>query len=811
MLKISRILAFSLVFCSTLNLYSQVHKTFKANRIHDKVKVDGAMDEGFWKLLPAASNFVQYDPYVKAKKARFDTKVKVAYDDQAIYVGAMLLDSAPDSILRELGRRDNYKNASYFTIFLDTYNDAKTAYAFTVTAAGVQLDKKNTESEGSDFDWDAVWESAVHYSDKGWSIEMKIPYSALRIPKKDVQNWGMQFVREIRRYREQVVWNPINPEKDGFNNQFGTLIDIKDIEPPLRLSAMPYVSTYADYDGSDNTWEYSYKGGMDLKLGINESFTLDMILIPDFGQVQSDDEEVNLGPYEQYYSEKRSFFMEGTELFSKGNIFYSRRIGNTPIGYYDAYSALEENEEVIKNPATPQLINATKISGKTNHGIGVGVLNAMTAQTEANVRDTITGKERKVQTDPFTNYNMLVIDKAINQNSYVALANTNVYRGKDYYMANVSALDFKLANKKNSYAIGGNFALSQLYNPNTTDDFGYKYELELGKISGKFNWNYYHNVESDTYDPNDMGYLQSNNDVVHKMSVNYNIYEPTKYFLGWYNYAHVVYRQLYKPREFVNVDMWMESNMTLKNNFSLGLNSYIRPTITHDYDESRVDLREYQAPRYYEFGGWMSPDYRKAFLVDFSFEVGISPSIDLHRYELEFQPRMRFSDKFTLSHELELEKSVNGIGYVDYEYLDNEDVITFGRREMKNVTNTLDASYIFSNKSALEFRLRHYWLQVDYDQFYALEMDGTLSGSEYNENEDFSANIFNIDMSYTWRFAPGSEMSVVWKNAIYNEEEESTSDYFNNFDRVLSSPAVNSLSIRVLYYMDYQTLFKKRG
>ena len=106
------------------------------------------------------------------------------------------------------------------------------------------------------------------------------------------------------------------------------------------------------------------KGGVDVKYGLNESFTLDMMLVPDFGQIQSDDRKLNLSPYELYYDEKRQFFTEGTELFQRGNIFYSRRIGANPKFASRADNALRIHETLDFSPNETQLANATKISGQ---------------------------------------------------------------------------------------------------------------------------------------------------------------------------------------------------------------------------------------------------------------------------------------------------------------------------------------------------------------------------------------------------------------------------------------------------------------
>lgn len=785
-------------------------KEINAHRIDSKVVIEGRMEESFWKDIPAASAFFQYAPYIEDGQARFRTEVRFAYDDDAVYVGAQLYDPHPDSVLRELSMRDDLKNASYFSVFLDPYNDAKNASGFGVTASGVQFDIKSTESGGKDYSWDAVWESAVTIHEEGWTAELRIPYSALRIPQKQNGEWGLQIQRLIRRYREEVVWNPMDPQTDGFNNQFGTLKGIEDITPPLRLSMMPYFSTYADYYSGDQTWEYRYKGGMDMKLGINESFTLDMILIPDFGQVQSDDRIVNLSPYEQYYDEKRSFFMEGTELFSKGDIFYSRRIGSTPIHHNTVQDSLKTGEVIRDNPTEPQLINATKVSGKTSGGLGLGVINAMTAKTNATLRDTVTGATRQAETAPFTNYNMMVVDKALNKNSYVSFANTNVYRGSDDYTANVSAVDFKITDTTNTWSISGIGAISQKYKPETANDFGHRYWIRLGKISGDFTWNFQHMVESNTYDPNDLGFLSSNNDLVNSLNMNYNKYERTSTYLSWRNELSLLYNQQYKPRAFVNFGIWARSFMTFPSHLTVSLNTYIRPMPSNDFNEPRHEGWKYESPAYYEVGGMLSPDYRKPFLVDIQWQYAIAPRDDRRRYEIHLSPRARISDKLTLVHRINLEKDRNKIGYVTSEKENDDLRIIFGKRVIDNITNTLNVSYIFDEKSALSFRMRHYWMRVNYKTFYDLNSSGLLSVYDHQENEDFSANIFNIDMSYSWRFAPGSELSIVYKNEVYNREKEAVSGYFNNMENVLSAPGTNSLSLKVLYYIDYEQVFKHK-
>jgi len=152
---------------------------------------------------------------------------------------------------------------------------------------------------------------------------------------------------------------------------------------------------------------------MDVKYGINQSLTLDMTLIPDFGQVQSDNQVLNLTPFEVKFNENRAFFTEGTELFNKGNLFYSNRIGGRPLQYWDLYGmATDSSWTIVKNPSETKLINATKISGRLQNGLGIGFFNVITEPQHAVVED-LNKVQHKVETSPLTNYNILVLNQSL--------------------------------------------------------------------------------------------------------------------------------------------------------------------------------------------------------------------------------------------------------------------------------------------------------------------------------------------------------------------------------------------------------------
>jgi len=228
-----------LFFCILVSIksYSQSaeKKQVEAYKISTPPKIDGTLDEDVWKSAAIASDFLQINPY-NGRASALKSEVKFLYDDNAIYVGANLLDTNQDSIYTELSERDEIGMTDYFGVYFDCFNDYLTAYGFIVTASGVQGDVKSTETGGEDFSWDAVWQSAYKINDDSWVVELKIPYSALRLPKDEKQLWGLQLFRQVMRYRENSSWNFIDREVDGLNNQAGELHGIQHIDPPLRLS-----------------------------------------------------------------------------------------------------------------------------------------------------------------------------------------------------------------------------------------------------------------------------------------------------------------------------------------------------------------------------------------------------------------------------------------------------------------------------------------------------------------------------------------------------------------------------------------------
>ncbi|MEI7897056.1 MAG: DUF5916 domain-containing protein [bacterium] len=784
-------------------------KNIVAIRVSTPPKIDGHPDEAIWKTAPVAGEFVEYTPRSGTLPA-FRTEIRFAYDDMAVYILAVMFDPHPDSICRELGRRDQIEglNTDYISFDILPYNDGLNMYEFKVSPANLQNDCKYS-AIGQDITWDAVWESAAIITDSAWITEVKIPYSALRFPRVENQVWGINMWRNNLRRHEYSTWSWVDNKSQDIFRYYGTLTGIREIKPPVRLSFAPYLAGYLEKSPENKNWSWLLRGGLDVRYGINESYTLDMMLIPDFGQVQSDDQVLNLSPFEIRYDEKRQFFTEATELFNKCEIFYTRRVGSTPKNYSRAYDSLGPNEQVNKNPDQTRIINATKISGRNARGLGIGFFNGMTTNTWADVLDTVTGASRRIMTQPFTNYNVLVVDQNLKNNSYVTLINTNYWSPDNNYSANVTGAETSIRNRKSTLQVLGRFNLSQKYAGGVHPDFGHQYMVALSKPSGKFQYQLLRQETSNTYDPNDMGFLLYNNETYNRLQLSYYTFDPFWIIINSQTDFQAIYSTLYKPYSFKTLEFALNNTTTYLKYWISSFTIGIQPLGFNDYYEPRYWGRVYKKPWNYYDTWRFSSDGRKPFRYMHNFSYNFSSGNNNITYAFGLTPRFRFSDRFSLTLDVQYEMDLNNYGWVNTSYdAANNPTIFFGRRDIRTVSNILGARYIFSTKTSLSLRARHYWSQAKYLSFYTLGEDGYLNSSDFIAGQNINFNAFTLDLQFVWYFAPGSEISVVWKNLVNTMGEQLVYNYVNDLGNTLNAPQSNSFSVRVLYYLDYLNIKK---
>jgi len=785
-----------LLILSSLTVFGQTEKKeLRAIRCNNKMAIDGVLDEPVWATADVARNFVTYSPTMGLPEAQ-RTEVRVAFDNNSVYFGITMFDTAPDSIKRELTKRDQVSdgNVDRFKISLNPYNDGQNLFQFEVSAANVQGDSKQSSAGGStdmyhhgDPSWNTVWYSKVNITEYGWILEVEIPFAAIRFPKQDVQVWGINFQRTVRRSRETTTWNPVD-RNFGEESQVGELVGIESVKSPIRLELYPFAAGYYQFAPEGNG--LSYAAGMDLKYGINDAYTLDMTLIPDFGQRKSDQLVLNLTPYEVKYQENRQFFTEGMELFDKSGLFYSRRIGRRPSGYNNI--DMNDGDVLVQNPEESKLINVTKISGRNTQNLGVGFLNAMTANTYAIVKDPI-GNERRVLTDPFSNFNMIVLDQVSR-------------------MANVSNVSLKLRDKANRFGVSGSGAVSLIYDSLSGKPLaGHSMSFGVGKYGGAFTTGYSFGLISDTYNPSDMGYLRNNNTIGHDLVVSHRFLEPFWVFNTLSNSLGFEYNMIYNPMKYSEFNISWSTQAVYRNYWDTRISFEYSPVETHDWYEPRVANRYFVRPSYLLFNLGGSSDYRKkvAFQAGFQWFRNARGN---QAFQYSVSPRFRLNNKFSFFPSVKFVSDRGDEGYVANQ--GNGDLI-FGQRNIRTVTNSLSGSYVFNNRSALSLALRHYWSQVNYLHYFILDPSGNLENYPgYDQINDLDYNIFNIDLEYSLNFAPGSYLTAVWKNSISKSEsidQLAFLSYWENLQGTLISPQTNSFSIKVIYYLDYKRVLPGRN
>ena len=782
------------------NGFSQ-KKTLQAKSITENITIDGKLTENIWNSAPVATDFLMFEPdNGKPISAEKKSDVRVLYNNDAIYIAAILYDSDSDKILKEMTQRDDFGTSDHFGVFINGFNDGQQDFRFFVSAAGVQMDAIATEGN-EDFSWDAIWDSEVSITEYGWVVEMKIPYAALRFSNEQKQTWGINFYREVKRDRQKFTWNLIDMKVGALMPQIGQLEGIENIKPPTRLFFIPYSSFYVENNenGTDNT----IKAGMDIKYGINDSFTLDAILVPDFGQTVYDNVVLNLGPFEQQFNENRPFFTEGTDLFNKGNLLYSRRIGGLP----STYAYAETADEIAFNPSSINIINAVKVSGRTSGGLGIGVLNAVTEKTYANITNTASGETRKQVVEPLANYNVVVFDQRFNQNSSVAFINTNVTRNGDFRDANVSALVFDLNTKNNRYNLSGDVKYSYI---NEFQDLenrqGINTSLSVGKKGGVLRYNAGMGYISKDYDSNDMGIIYVTNYHNFYANLGYRILNPNKTFntfrINTNYYAEFQNTTGRLQQGQINIDF----TSTTKKNDYISASFSINPFETYDFYEPRVDERFVAMPRNIYSDISLSTNYNRKFAIDVTPELTVTDQKDRVSYGINIAPRYRFSNKFLANYSFFIYQQHNDRGWVNQ---DEEDII-FGERDRQTITNTLNLKYSVNPKMTFTVAARHYWSYADYNQYLTLENNGNLvTNTNFTEFEDSNFSTWNFDLSYSWWFAPGSQISALYRNNATDYRTEIDHRLGRNFKNLFENNLTNIFSISIRYFIDYNSIKNK--
>ena len=801
--------------------YSQNRKEIKITRFNNPPKIDGIINDVQWNGLEPATGFERWMPNNGQKEREgYESFIYLGYDDTGIYIAGKFNDPNPSLIPLEFSQRDDIweVNADSFWLSINTNDDNLNDQGFQVTSAGT-LGDTYTSGEFSEDDWnfDTVFEAKVSIDENGWNMEMKIPYSALRFPSSDIQSWGIQFSRRIIEFGEFYTWNYIDTKTSTFRESLGLLNGLKNISPPTRLFFYPYLQSSVDLNKNNRPLS-GYSAGMDLKYGISNNFTLDATLIPDFGQVAFDEKELNLSPFEQKFDENRAFFTEGSQLFKKadtggrrgGNFFYSRRIGDDINLNTD--ELIEDNEELMSYETKSNLVNSIKLTGTTNSGLSIGIINSITEKAYANVKDLNTQEIKNKLIAPLTNYNVVSLSQtALNKYSTFSFLNTNVNRGDDFKGSNNSALVVDLYDNDRKFNINAN--VFQSNSKSFSDTKGFRGGISLSELTGSLRFDIGWNGVDANYYQNDLGYYNLRNDQRLWAKVGYMTFKPTKLYEKIEAYLWMSERSRFYPKILKSLGGRIGLTLT-----SLKLEE-IRASFDYtskykDFEETRKEDFFIYQPAEYELEFNYRSDTRKKLVygsgIEHSYGVNEQFNENSSETEIEFYSGYRLSNQFKVELGISNGISKNEIGYV----FDENDNLYFGNRKVKFTENNISLNYNFNSYKSLNLKFRQFWSSALYkEDFFLLKSDGNRSVSEknisdYNPNTNF--NLWNLDLSYNWEFAPGSKITLLYRNNIFNENNLSGISYYNSTKELFEKPINHQLSLRINYFIDFNLLKKKK-
>ena len=585
MKRISMILTTAVLLLLCLNFTGNAQTIEKKSYLTAFTKnapnIDGLMNDSCWNKVEWSGDFIQTQPY-ENKPPSQQTKFKILYDDNNLYVFIRAFDTEPEKISRRISRRDNF-DGDMVEINIDSYYDQQTAFSFTAMASGAKGDEAVTD-DGNNWDesWNPIWYLKTSIDNQGWCAEMKIPLSQLRFGTKAEHIWGIQLMRHIFRLEERSTWQFIPKGSPGSVHLFGELHGISRIKPKRQIELLPYTVARTERfeKDPDNPFldgkKSSISAGLDGKAAITNDLTLDFSINPDFGQVEADPSEVNLSAFESYFSERRPFFVEGKNIYQfepsnsivihnmgADNLFYSRRIGRYPHN-----SPSLSDGEYADIPESTTILGAMKLSGKTKDGLSIGILESVTSNENAIIDKA--GVRRKESVEPLTNYFVGRLQKDFDKGETVlggiiTAVNRDITNPALNYLptaAYTGGIDFSHKWKERTWYVTGNAEFSYLkgktdaisaaqtssaryyqrpdanylsVDSSLTSLSGYGGTFKLGRSSKKrVQFETSLTLRSPGLEFNDIGYMRYSDVIHHGSWVAYYIRDPFSIFNNFY-------------------------------------------------------------------------------------------------------------------------------------------------------------------------------------------------------------------------------------------------------------------------------------
>lgn len=840
-------------------------RIYTTKRLTKAPIIDGDISDEGWNAVEWSSDFTQKDPD-EGKAPSHQTKFKVMYDAKYLYIAIRALDSDPDLIQQRLSRRDGFAG-DRVNVIIDSYHDKRTAFVFTTTAAGVKGEEIATQNGGNwDESWNPIWYTDAKVDDKGWTAEMKIPFSQLRFGKADEQIWGFNVNRTIFRFQERSLWQRIPNDQAGFISEAGELHGLIGLDSQKQLEIQPFtVLQYDNYPSEQGNpfrtgSDFKLNGGLDAKIGITNDLTLDLTINPDFGQVEADPGAIALDGFQIFFREQRPFFVENKNIFDfefangRDNLFYSRRIGRNP-----HRSANLAAGEFAKEPINSTILGAAKFSGKTQNGWSIGVLESVTANEYAEIRE-VNGDTREEIVEPLTNFFVARAQKDFNErNSFIGGIFTATNRNLDgnfnelHKAAYTGGMDFQHNWHNRDYFIEGNIIMSHVLGSeeaieNTQRSIARLFQrvdathvnldatrtsltgtggrFEIGKNGGgnwRFNAGYV--WRSPELELNDVGFLRQTDEMIQFSNLRYLWQVPTKTYrninvrleqFSTFDFQGNQNRMQYELKGDINwINNWW-SELGFGHAPLMYENSYLRGGPRFRLPDENF--------MFFFFGSDRS---RK-----FSFTLGHvngnneEDVRDFRRYVLRtnYQP----FDAFSMSLNVEFEKTKDKTQYVTESNFTNTTRYILGEIDNQSLTTTLRLNYSINPNFSIQFYGQPFISRGRYSNFNFVNQSTAASISDrvsmYNDNQislvndvysidenldgiidysfskpDFSFVQLRTNLVARWEYIPGSELFFVWARGGVTFDDPTRSLTRSLQDQVSSSKVEDTFLIKATY------------
>jgi hypothetical protein len=807
LLAINIAAAFSTASADTTRVETQIIPELKAYRINPHPPtIDGMLDDSIWcsPNIQKGSFTLQRDP-LEGRPASESTLVAVAYDDQAIYAAFWCYDSEPDRVSRQLVRRDRTSQADHVTLRIDPFHDHQNGHAFEVNASGVQRDCRYYNESSIDMDWDGVWESGTKLQPWGWSAEIRIPFNCLRFAVKDQNTWGIDFVRLINRKSETDGWAFSPVAKGGFVSNFGHLTQLTGIKPTSHTELLPYVVSSKQIEprslGNPDGRSFGKNAGLDLKYGISSDLVLDATINPDFGQVELDQPVLNLSTYETFLSERRPFFLEGSDLFQTSfNLFYSRRVGRTPgrsiadpeFAYYTSY------------PKATTILGAAKLTGKLFKRTSIALLSSVTQREEAEYAaytnvvldsagnilsmDKVT---RKGIVEPEASYNVLRVKQELFRNSSVG-GTLTLASQVSRLPATTGGVDWRLVTNDNAWDALGQVVFSRVNSEHT----GYGIDVTFEKIGGKHVLAAIGGTIRDRH-------LNLN-------GLGYNSRADSRSTWAWIQYKTTdrwwIFKETYSafnPSQSWNFDGVcyqlggnLSTNITFTNYWNLSGGVQMQGEKYSDVEMRGNGLWEW--PVYPTSSWWASltTDQRKLLYFNVNPGSGQDRGGTWWANYVGFGLRPRSNMEFSAG--TNYKSFRNGTRWVG----NSGGQSVFADLNRDELYLEASASVMLNRNLSVQFSTQGLATGLDYAKYRYY-----LGGNRYSDpisgpNSDYNYSEMNSTLLIRWEYRPGSTIYLVWTRSRPEFDQTANNlDISRDVERMFSGNAENLFLIKASYWM----------